>query len=155
MLADHVQVDSFTEFVKVNETRLRRALTAAFGVEAGREAAGDALVYGWQHWARISGMDNPAGYLYRVGFRTAQKAKPRNVRAEFDAIASQIPWVEPGLGEAFASLSEQQRSVVALLHAYEWSFGEVAHLLGISKASVQTHERRAMKRLRTRLGVTG
>ena len=37
------------------------------GPELGREAAAEALVYGWEQWDRISEMANPAGYLYRVG----------------------------------------------------------------------------------------
>lgn len=154
MLSDHVRVDSFTEFVVMNEMKLRRALTAAFGAERGRDAAADALSYAWQHWDRIQGLDNPVGYLYRVGFRVAQRAKRDDIVADFDAVTDRMPWVEPGFDDALASLSEQQRVVVALIHAFEWSFGEVAALLDISKASVQTHERRAMRRLRRRLGVT-
>ena len=45
LLADQARVDSFTEFVAEIEPRLRRALTATFGIEAGRDATADALVY--------------------------------------------------------------------------------------------------------------
>jgi hypothetical protein len=30
---------------------------------AGRDAAADALAYGWEHWERIKDMKNPIGYL--------------------------------------------------------------------------------------------
>ncbi len=47
------------------EAELRRALTGRLGGELGREVA--ALAYGWEHWERVQGMDNPTGYLYQVG----------------------------------------------------------------------------------------
>ncbi|HSM01264.1 MAG TPA: hypothetical protein VK960_02325 [Acidimicrobiia bacterium] len=62
-----MRVDSFTSFVEETEARLRRALTASFGPEAGREATAEALAYAWRNWSRVRSLDNPAGYLYRVG----------------------------------------------------------------------------------------
>ena len=53
---------------------------------------------------------------------------------------------------ALARLSERQREVVMLLHCFEWTLGEVADVLGMSKGSVQVHERRGMARLRKDLG---
>ena len=38
-------LDSFTEFVTTTEARLRIALSAAHGLETGREAAAEALAY--------------------------------------------------------------------------------------------------------------
>ena len=59
--------ESFTIFVKDVEPRLRHALVAVYGQEHGREATAEALAYAWEHWERIGAMENPAGYLYRVG----------------------------------------------------------------------------------------
>ena len=67
MVAHDSKVDEFTAFVMEFESRLRESLMAACGGEVGRDAAAEALVYGWEHWGRISGMENPAGYLYKVG----------------------------------------------------------------------------------------
>jgi hypothetical protein len=49
------------------------ALAAAAGIEAGREATAEALAYGWEHWDRVGSMENPVGYLYRVGRSKARK----------------------------------------------------------------------------------
>ena len=49
--------DAFTSFVVEVQDRLRNALVASFGLEVGREAAHEALVYGWEHWDRVGGMD--------------------------------------------------------------------------------------------------
>lgn len=134
------------------EPRLRRALTATFGPEGGREAAAEALEYGWRHWERVRNMDNPAGYLYRVG---RDRGRPVSSIGSgwLDVVAERVPWVEPTLAQELIQLPEQQRVSFTLIHGYQWTFGEVAQFLGVAKATVQTHERRAMARLRVALGV--
>lgn len=149
---DAASTDAFTEFVRETERPLRIALGAAFGSERGRDAAADALAYGWEHWDRVSSMDNPAGYLYRVGANRAKAmSKKRPVLRAVDVVAD--PWIEPGLPAALESLSERQRVVVALLYGYEWSMSEVASFLDVSKSTVQSYAERAMASLRTNMGV--
>ncbi|MFQ5967966.1 MAG: hypothetical protein ACE5MI_10195 [Acidimicrobiia bacterium] len=65
--------DDFSDFVRSVEPRLQRALVAAWGMELGREAASNALVYAWRHWKRVQSLDNPAGYLYRVVHRSVKR----------------------------------------------------------------------------------
>lgn len=151
-MSDRTRVDSFTEFVVEVEPRLRRALSAAFGFEVGRDAAAEALVYGWKHWDRVGAMDNPAGFLYRVGRDRGRKLPKPVGTVHLDRVVEGMPWVEPQLPAELARLPMKQRMVFTLIHGYEWSFTEVADLLDISKATVQTHERRAMAKLRKRLG---
>ena len=57
----------YSEFFAAVQPRLRHALAAALGSEVGIEAAQEAMAWGWEHWAELREMDNPAGYLYRVG----------------------------------------------------------------------------------------
>ena len=153
MLADKAKADSFTEFVAENEARVRQSLTAAFGVDRGKDAAAEALAYGWEHWDRVSAMENPSGYLYRVGYDRARRMPSKKVGFS-SRDQDREPWVEPGLPDAFGSLPERQRIVVALLYGYQWSMSEVADHLGLSKTTVQTHAERGLKRLRRKLGVT-
>ena len=163
MLRDQTTADAFTGFVSRTEPGLRRALTAGFGSEIGREAAAEALAYGWQHWERLSGLENPAGYLFRVGQNVARRMIGRRTRVPIglwtqqgrDEVVFDEPWAEPGFGRAWSRLSERQRMVVGLIHGFDWSFGEVADLLEMSRSSVQSYEKRAMRKLRHDLGVTG
>lgn len=67
LAADETKTTDFADFVSASERGLRQSLTAALGSEAGREAAAEALAYGWENWDRVEGRENPAGYLYRVG----------------------------------------------------------------------------------------
>lgn len=153
MLRDETASDVFSVFVEEVEPRLRRALSAGFGPEVGQEAAAEALVYGWEHWERVGEMENPAGYLYRVGRDKARRMRPGRPAVGATSDASGVPWVEPGLAPALEELTEKQRVVVSLLHAFDWSMSEVAEFLGVSKGTVQSYERRAMKKLQRSLGV--
>ena len=153
MLPDDTSVESFDGFLRAAEPRLQDVLGAMFGTQIGREATADALAYAWEHWERVSGMDNPVGYLFVVGRDRARREMRRRrvVLSEVDSVVA--PWVEPALPKALMSLSAKQRTVVMLLHCFDWTMSEVAEVLGVSKGTVQSYEGRAMKRLRRKLGV--
>lgn len=153
MLRDSETSVSFESFVLRVEPRLRRALSAGFGFELGREATAEALAYGWEHWERVGVMENPAGYLYRVGRDRARRMMKRPVASVPVAQSWGEVWFEPGLAGALEGLSEKQRVVVSLLHAFDWSMAEVAELLGVSKSTVQSYEQRGMRKLERALGV--
>lgn len=153
VIPDDTAVDSFTELVKELEPRLRHALSATYGLDVGREATAEALAYGWEHWEQLRSMENPAGYLYKVG-RTSGRRLGRRLAAFPQVDSQRWPWVEPALPEALQSLSERQRKVVVLLHSFVWTHAEVAELLQIARGSVQRHEERALRKLRAVLGVT-
>ncbi len=128
-------------------------MSAVFGPEVGRDAAAEALEYGWENWERVRKMESPVGYLFRVGRSRAQRLG-RRLAAFPEVDTVQWPWVEPGLPEAVGSLSERQRTVAVLLHCFAWTYAEVADVLEISRGSVQRHEERALRRLRDALGVS-
>ena len=147
-----VQVDSFAAFAERVTPRLKAALVAAVGVDRAPDAAAEALAYGWEHWDDLREMDNPAGYLYRVG---VSRGRRRRRRLVFPTPPDgEMPWVEPGLPKALGRLSKRQRVTVVLVHCLGWTQDEVAGLLGISRGSVQTHLERGLHHLRTSLGVS-
>jgi DNA-directed RNA polymerase specialized sigma24 family protein len=140
----------FEEFVHVVEPRLRRALVGCRGVDLAQEAVAEALAYAWEHWVDVKVLDNPAGYLYRVGqSRTRRRSPPRLPAPE----SLRIPEVEPALIPALLALPERQRGAVWLVHACGWTYAEAAEALGISPSAVGTHVGRALDRLRRNLEV--
>jgi RNA polymerase sigma-70 factor (ECF subfamily) len=152
MTEPQISGQTFAEFHLTAEPQLRRALIARYGGEVGREAAAEALAYGWEHWDRLRKMNNPLGYLYRVGQSKSRRLWPR--RAVFDRKpAPELPWFEPGLPPALNKLSARQRQVTVLVYGFEYTHQEVADLLGISRSSVQNHVERGLARLRTELEV--
>ena len=140
----------FTTFVKQVEARLSFALAAAFGVEVGAESAADALAYAWENWSEVRDMDNPAGYLYRVGQTAARRYRKRGPL--FPPVDHQVlPEVEPGLPSALSRLSEAQRTAVVLVYVLEWTEREAAELLGVDRSTVRRHRDRGLAKLRTAL----
>jgi DNA-directed RNA polymerase specialized sigma24 family protein len=146
--------DVFTEFAKAAEPRLRLALGAAFGFDLAEEVTADALAFAWEHWDRVMKAANPVGYVFGVG-RNLARRNVRRRRVVFlpPVLSTEIPWVEPGLPGALGRLSVRQREVIMLLHCFEWTLQEVSELLGLTRGTVQIHERRGMARLRRDLGV--
>lgn len=142
----------FTRFVKEVEPRLSYAFFAAYGPEVGADVTSDSLVYGWEHWDQLRGMDNPAGFLFRVGQSKARwYHKPQGCFPT--VVRSSIPEVEPKLPEALARLTRNQRIAVVLIHGMGWTEEEVAHLVGRSRSTVRTHLERGLGRLRDELEV--
>lgn len=152
-MTDLRAAESFTEFVRDVEPRLKYALVAAFGTEVGIEATRDALAYGWEHWDRVRERANPAGYLFGVG-RNQARRRVRQRRVVFPVPHSGHElWVEPGLPGALRRLSARQRMAVMLIHGCEWTYAEVAELMGVSVSTVQQHAERGMLKLRAAIGV--
>jgi DNA-directed RNA polymerase specialized sigma24 family protein len=141
----------FEAFFEDAEPRLRRALVSAYGIERGREAAAEALAWGFEHWDEVQQMDNPIGYLYRVG--TSRSRPRRKVAFDVPMPVGDEPRVEPGLKAGLRALSANQRIAVVLLAGYGYTFDDVAQLTGTSISTVNTHYRRAIIKLRATLGV--
>jgi DNA-directed RNA polymerase specialized sigma24 family protein len=141
---------AFREFVEALEPRLHRALVAKYGWDQGRDATAEALGYAWEHWNKISRLDNPIGYLFRVGQSRSRTRKAPPVFAEH---SEPDHWYEPRLAYLLGRLPERQRIAVVLVHGYDWSTREVGDLLGIRSTTVQNHLARGLKRLRQELEV--
>jgi DNA-directed RNA polymerase specialized sigma24 family protein len=153
LLQDDTVVDSFTEWATEAEPRLRHALTASFGPQVGKEAAAEALSLAWERWDQIKVKDNPTGYVYGIGRNKARRMS-RVRKVDFGEVPiGQLPEVEPGLPAAMADLPDRQRTVLMLLHGYQWTMSEVAALLGTTKSTIQKHAERGLARLRNTLGV--
>ena len=144
-------MDAFDRFVAATEPDLRRALVATYGAVDGRDAVAEALAYAWEHWARVSQMDNPLGYLYRVAQSRMRRRKAGHLPA--DESLEAMPDIDPRVGPAMRSLSEHQRVAVFLVHGFGWPHAEVAELLECTPSTVSTHVQRGLARLREILKV--
>lgn len=145
----------FERFFVDVEPRLRAALVARYGPSTGRAVTVDALTYAWEHWARLSQMANPVGYLFRVGQSSSRRYA-----------TDELPWLEtpiaieetstfaPELFAALAALTEQQRVSVVLVHGLGWTHRDTAELLDVSRSTIQTHVERALASLRAALEVS-
>jgi RNA polymerase sigma factor (sigma-70 family) len=147
--------DEFAAFVAEIEPSLRRALVATFGAVVGRDAACSALAWAWENWERTRSLDNPAGYLYRVGQTAVRRDRPRDIPGDLRTVSQtcEVRDIEPRLAEGLERLSPQQRAAVLLVHGYGYSLREAAAALDIATATVRMHIDRALARLRAHLEV--
>ena len=151
--AEEIRYPEFTRFVKEVEPRLSYAFYAAYGPEVGADVTAESLAYAWEHWAQVRSIENPAGYLYRVGQSKARwYHRPRVCFPQPLRVA--IPEVEPKLPVALQRLTRSQRIAVVLVHGLEWTEEEVAALIGRSRSTVHTHLERGLARLRQELEVS-
>ena len=141
----------FEALVERVEPDLRRALAGHVREDAVEDAVAEALAYAWENRQRVLGMENPAGYLFRV----AQSKSRRNREGLLVWSGErEMPDVEPGLPNALAALSPTQASAVWLVHGCGWTYAVAAEALGVSVSAVGTHLSRGLDRLRRELGVT-
>lgn len=142
--------EAFTAFVREVEPKLRRGFVAAFGAQRGHDATAESLAWAWEHWERIEGMQNPAGYLWRVG--RSRSRGSRKIPFLMSEPSGSDPVIEPRLVPALRSLTVRQRTAVLLVHGYGWQLREVAELLGLGVSTVQNHVDRGMAKLRLAIG---
>ena len=145
----------FTAFVMRVEPNLRRALSAAYGADIGREATAEALTWAWEHFTKVETMENPGGYLYRVGQTAAKRSRRGAIRDDLRLVeATESPWpVEPGLNAALGALSPRQRAAVLLIDGWGFTQREAAETMGCRISTVRVHQQRGLARLRESLGV--
>jgi len=143
---------TFEEFAKQAAPKLRSALVGACGADVGLDAAAEAMAFGWENWPTVSAMENPTGYLYRVGQTAARRLRrdpPLFPAPEPTRVDSFTPELLPALTE----LSDMQRICVVMVHGHGWPATETADLLDISVSSVRTHIDRALNALREALEI--
>lgn len=140
---------SLEDLIDQARPRLWRAFVGALGVDGADEATAEALAYAWEHRVRVFAMENPVGYLYRVGATRSIPAKAAPVLPAPEAVG--LPDIEPALIPALLALPTKQRTAVWLVHGCQWTYGEVAEALNIGTSTVGTHVSRALESLRNEL----
>ena len=151
-VGEHLPPEGFEEFFTSHEARLRAALVASLGPDRGREAAAAAMVYAWQHWARVRRMSSPLGYLFTVGRSRTRRMAVRGSREQpCDEWPLHAVYDDPSdvdLVRALELLTPRQRQCVVLVVGCQWTYRDAAESLWLTRSSVQRHVERATRRLR-------
>lgn len=140
----------FDAFAQDARRRLRRALVGAVGIDRVDDAVAGALEWAYTHRSQLQEMDNPIGYLFRVGQSSVRHR--RRIRL-LPAESVELPAIEPGLIPALRGLPQNERIAVWLAHGCGWTHAEIAEVLGVKRTTASTHVSRALARLRNDLGV--
>ena len=146
--------DGLAEFVASVRPDLDRALVARFGLHDGMEAAAVAVDYASREWSRLAGMDNPAGYLYRVGQSSARRfhARGRRLQPMVTAAVTIDHPVDVDLQRALMRLRPDRRVAVVLVHAHGHTYANAAAVMGVTVTTVTNHVTRGLAQLRRLLG---
>lgn len=149
-------------FCSAEFPRLVGALGLYVGDEAvAEELAQEALLRACRRWERVSRLDSPGGWTWRVA-RNLANSHLRRRQAERRARARLSPRehaadVEADTAGAFAvrravaGLPERQRHVLVLRYFLDWSVEGTASELGVSSDAVRSLTKRAIAALRAEM----
>jgi RNA polymerase sigma-70 factor, ECF subfamily len=147
---------SFDSFFVAEYRRVVGITSVLCGSRAeGEELAQEAFVAAFRRWSRISAYDDPAAWVRRVATNLATSSLRRRLR-EVKTLARMAPRREedtslfaedPEFWESVRALPPRQAQVIALRYLEDRSVAEIAHVLGISEATVRVHLHTAKSRL--------
>ncbi len=146
-------VDFATFYIDVRP-RVGRALAVTLrDSDLAADAVDEALVRAYQRWDRVSMLDNPAGWVYRVGLNHARSRIRRLVRRPppVQIVSAEPSITDPAIDRALAALPVDQRAVVVCRHLLGWSEAQTAEALGIRPGTVKSRLSRALTRLEHQL----
>lgn len=126
--------------------------------DVAEELTQEALARACLAWPRVSRLDSPAAWTYRVGFNLAnsyfrRKRAEREARKRLEQRAEH-DYQDPDIGvslavrEATKRLPKRQRAVLVLRHYTDLSVRQVADLLQMPEGTVKTLDRKALANLR-------
>lgn len=126
------------------------------------ELAQEALLRACQQWPKVSALESPGGWTWRVAtnlanshFRRRRVARRAQRRMES---RTDVSYIDPDGGDAVAirravaALPERQRSAFVLRHVQELTVEETAAQMGASADAVRSLTKRAAATLRGQLG---
>jgi RNA polymerase sigma factor (sigma-70 family) len=137
---------SFEDFFESeHRTLFRRLCLLTNSPSEAEELMQDAFMNLWERWARVAGMDDPAGYLYRTAMNLFRKrsrraivAARRSLRAEPEPDVVALVETRSAVTEALALLSPRQRAAVVLTDLIGFSSEEAAEMLGVRPATIRS-----------------
>jgi RNA polymerase sigma-70 factor (ECF subfamily) len=153
------EVARFEVFFEAESPSLYRRLCLVTGNRhEAEEVMQDAFISLFERWDRVSGMEDPTGYLYRTAFRAVNKRSKRAARA-LEHLVRRRPEVDEyaradarvSLHTALGALTRRQRTAVILTELLDYSSEEAGAIMGIRPVTVRVLASQARAAMRSRL----
>jgi len=149
--------DGFEAFYSAHVDRVYRALAVTLRRDdLAHEAVDEAMARAYARWQVVGSLDNPAGWVFRVGLNWAT-SRWRKLRRESPPVADDAHPVvaapENALvaRDALARLPLPQRAVVTCRILLDLSTAETAEALGLTEGTVKSRLSRGLATLRAQL----
>lgn len=145
-------LELFSEWYHREHARLVTTMVLVTGdIELAADAVAEAFARALEQWGRVSSMDQPAGWTYRVAMNVARRSARRSaMEHRLLARTPKPPDVPAPAGELWAVvgvLPRRQREVVVLRYIADFPEAEIASVLGISRSTVSSTLADAHRRL--------
>jgi RNA polymerase sigma factor (sigma-70 family) len=147
----------FEEFYRDQRAPIGRALALTLrDATLASEAVDEAMARAYQRWSRVQALDNPGGWVYRVGLNWSRSIlrralRPAPVWVTNTAIVAERGGLDPAIDRALAELSIEQRAVVVCRLLIGYSEAQTAAALGVRPGTVKSRLARATARLQSLL----
>lgn len=147
----------FDAFYRLARPSVGRALALTLrDNDLATDAVDEAMVRAYQRWDRVGRLDNPAGWVYRVGLNHARSRLRRLLRrvpppAPESSATAEFTVADPAIAMALEELSVDHRAVVVCRLLLGWSEAQTADALAIRPGTVKSRLSRASKQLEHRL----
>jgi RNA polymerase sigma-70 factor (ECF subfamily) len=144
---------AFDDFWMVHRDRLSRALAMTIGdVDLATDAIDEAMARAYQRWNHVRTLENPAGWVYRVGLNWTRSLHRRRRRHPPAWLATPTSTaddygLDPSIDTTMAALPEIQRSVVVCRLLLGWSEAQTASALGLRPGTVKSRLSRSLEAL--------
>lgn len=142
---------SFETFFEQTHQRLFGGLCLVTGNRhEAEEIMQDAYLKLWERWDRVSGMDDPRGFLFKIamnGFRSRYRRASVAIRNRISLAPTvdDLAAVEDRdeVVRILRPLSPAERAAIILTSMFDYSSEEAGRLLGVKAATVRAHATRA------------
>jgi RNA polymerase sigma-70 factor (ECF subfamily) len=147
----------FAGFYDAEREPMARALLVIGGdAEAACDAVAEAFSRAYARWPRVSAMDSPMGWVYRVALNDLRRRMRRRARERLLLRRVHVEIVpptdiDPELWAAVAALPPRQREAIVLRYVGDLTEREVATVLGISEGAASNALTAARRRLADQL----
>jgi RNA polymerase sigma-70 factor (ECF subfamily) len=157
-----VQTRSFEEFYLAERDGLFGAMVLITGNRhEAEEITQEAFLAMWERWDRVSGLEDPVGYLYRTAMNVFRKRLRRAAVALRRAVGRSEQQdvfaaadARHVVTQALAGLSRRQRAALVLTELLGYSSEEAGRALGIKPVTVRVLASQGRAAMRQRVGAS-
>jgi DNA-directed RNA polymerase specialized sigma24 family protein len=152
-----IAIMPFEDFYREQRAPIGRALALTLrDSQLASEAVDEAMARAYQRWNRVQSLDNPGGWVYRVGLNWSRSILRRSLRpapvwVTTVGTVTDGSALDPAIDRALAQLSIEQRAVVVCRLLIGLSEAQTATALGLRLGTVKSRLARASTRLQSLL----